>query len=71
MIEDFFDLPQVSTTPVVHLALQISQRIFENFETALMVYSGAWGKLIYEKTRNRKSRDTVPLMHNSCGKWRL
>jgi hypothetical protein len=27
-----------------------------------MVYSGAWGKLIHEKTRIRKSRDTVPLI---------
>jgi hypothetical protein len=26
-----------------------------------MVYSGAWGKLIHEKTRSKKSRDTVPL----------
>ncbi len=26
-----------------------------------MVYSGAWGKLIHEKNRSRKSRDTVPL----------
>ncbi len=26
-----------------------------------MVYSGAWGELIHEKTRSRKSRDTVPL----------
>jgi hypothetical protein len=43
MIEDFFHLLQVSTTPVVHLELQISQRIFEKFETALMVNSGAWG----------------------------
>jgi hypothetical protein len=35
----------------------------KKFETALMVpvYSGAWGKLIHEKTRSRKSRDTVPL----------
>ncbi len=53
MIEDFFHLPPVSTTPVVHLELQISQRILE-FETALMVYSGAWGKLIHEK--NQKSK---------------
>ncbi len=28
---------------------------------AVMVYSDAWGKLIHEKTRSRKSRDTVPL----------
>ena len=27
----------------------------------LMGYSGAGGKLIYEKTRSKKSRDTVPL----------
>ncbi len=29
MIEDFFHLPQVSTTPVVHLELRISSRIFK------------------------------------------
>jgi hypothetical protein len=28
---------------------------------SLMVYSGAWGKLIHEKNRSRKSRDFVPL----------
>jgi hypothetical protein len=33
----------------------------KKFERALMVYSGAWGKLIHEKTRSKKSRDTVPL----------
>ncbi len=26
-----------------------------------MVYSVAWGRLIHEKNRSRKSRDTVPL----------
>ncbi len=26
-----------------------------------MVYSRAWGKLIHEKKRSKKSRDTVPL----------
>jgi hypothetical protein len=29
LIEDFFHLPPVSTTPVVHLELRISLRIFE------------------------------------------
>jgi hypothetical protein len=29
LIEDFFHLPLVSTTPVVHVELQISPRIFE------------------------------------------
>ncbi len=28
----------------------------------LMGYSGARGKVIHEKTRNKKSRDTVPLI---------
>jgi hypothetical protein len=56
MIEDFFHLP-----PVVHLDLRRSPRFFEKFDTALMVYSGTWGKLIHEKTRSRKSCDTVPL----------
>jgi hypothetical protein len=37
LIEDFFHLPPVSTTPVVHLELRISPRIFENFEMALVV----------------------------------
>jgi hypothetical protein len=39
---DFFLLPPVSTTPVVHPELRI-------FETALMVFSGAWGKLKMKK----------------------
>ncbi len=39
-------------TPVVHLDLRISPRIFEKFETVLMGYSGAWGKLIHEKAKN-------------------
>ncbi len=30
LIEDFFHLPVVSTTPVVDLKLRISLRIFEN-----------------------------------------
>jgi hypothetical protein len=45
LIEDFFDLPQIS----------------KKFETVPMGYSGAGGKLIHEKNRRKKSRDTVPL----------
>ncbi len=37
LIEDFFHLPQVSLTPVANLVLWISPRIFEKFETALIV----------------------------------
>ncbi len=29
LIEDFFQLPPVSTTPVVHFALRIASQIFE------------------------------------------
>ena len=50
MIEDFFHLPTVSFTPVADLELQISPRIYEKIEMTLMVYSGAWGKLIHKKT---------------------
>jgi hypothetical protein len=45
LIEDFSHLPPVTTTPVVHL----EPRIFDKFEMAVMVHSGAWGKLIQEK----------------------
>jgi hypothetical protein len=61
MIEEFFHLPPVSMTPVVHLELGISPRRSKKSEAALTVYSGAWRKLIHEKTRSKKSRDTVPL----------
>ncbi len=47
--EDFCHLPPVSATPLVHLELRISPRIFEKIRKALLVYSGAWGKLIHEK----------------------
>ncbi len=43
------NLPPVSLTPL------------KKFETVLMGYSGAGGKLIHKKTRIKKSRDTVPL----------
>jgi hypothetical protein len=39
----------------------ICHGVDEKFETALMVYSGTWGKLFHEKTRSRKSRGNVPL----------
>jgi hypothetical protein len=44
IIADFFHLPLVSTTSVVHLELQMSPRIFEKIEMALMGYSGGLGE---------------------------
>jgi hypothetical protein len=35
LIENVFHLSPVSTTPVVHLELRISPRIFEKFESAI------------------------------------
>ena len=54
LIEDFSHLPQLSTTLVVNLELGISPRILEKFETVLMGYFGAGGKLIHEKNQEQK-----------------
>ncbi len=62
MIEDFFHLPQVSTTPVVHLELRISPQIFKKIRNGPNVILRGLGKLIHEKNRSRKSPDTVPLI---------
>ncbi len=36
--------------PVVHLHFRISPRIFEKIQNDLMLFWGAWGKMIHEKT---------------------
>jgi hypothetical protein len=61
MIEDFFHLPLVSMTPVVHLELRISPRIWEKFETAPVILSRAWGKRIHEKKPEAKNLVTLSL----------
>jgi hypothetical protein len=49
------NLPPMSFTPVVHLDLQISPRILETkFEVTLILFSGAWGKMIDEKQPEKK-----------------
>ncbi len=53
------NFPPVLLISVVHLDLQISPGIVEKFETALMVCSGTWGKLIHEK--KPKVEDLVAL----------
>ena len=57
MIEDFFHLSPVSTTPVVNL--EPLRKFSKKFEMALMVYSGAWGKLIHEKKPEAKNLVTL------------
>ena len=76
LIKDFFHLLPVSTTPVVHLELWISLRIFEKIGNALMFYSGAWGKLIHEKNQKSKILWHHPFDDNAqlwckCDVWRI
>ncbi len=52
------NLPPVSTTPVANLELRIARRIFK---TALKWYNQGLGRNWFmNKTRSKKSRDTVP-----------
>jgi hypothetical protein len=54
MIEDFLHLPLVSRTPVVHLELRISPRIFEKNRNDPNGILWGLGKVIHEK--NQKSK---------------
>jgi hypothetical protein len=54
MIEDFLHLPPVSLTRWQTLSCEYLREFSKKFETTLMIYSGAWGKLIHEK--NQKSK---------------
>ncbi len=58
-IEDFFHLPP--PTLVVHSEFEYLCKFSKKFETALMVYSGAWGNWFMKKTWSWKSRGIVPL----------
>ncbi len=42
------------------------REFLKKFETVLIEYSGAGGKLIHD-TWSKKSRDTVPLIHSLAG----
>ncbi len=48
------NLPPVSLTPVVHLDLQYLREFSKKFEMILMLFSGAWGKVIHEKNLKQK-----------------
>ncbi len=55
LIEDFFHLPPVSTTPMANFKLRISRRIFEK------IWNCPNGNWFMKKTRSEKSRETVSL----------
>jgi hypothetical protein len=42
--------------------VNISTIFWKKFEMTPMLFSGAWEKMIHEKTKSKKSRDTVPLI---------
>ncbi len=71
LTEDFFHLPPVSSTLVANLELRISPRIFEKILNIPNGIIRASGKLIHEKTRSQKSRDTVPLIASHLSKVSL
>ncbi len=55
LIEDFFHLPPVSTTPVVNLERRISPRIFEKIRNGPNgILWGGGGKLIHAKNQKQK-----------------
>ncbi len=55
MIEDFSICHRSNDTGgAPSLSCEYPWEFSKNFETALIVYSGAWGKLIHEK--NQKSK---------------
>ncbi len=49
MIEDFFHLPPVLRHRWCTLSCEYLREFSKKFETALILYSGAWEKLIHEK----------------------
>jgi hypothetical protein len=53
-------MQSVSLTPVMHLHLRISLGIFKKFEMTLMLFSGAWGKIIHEKNLKQKVSQHCP-----------
>jgi hypothetical protein len=76
--EDFFHLPPVSTTPVVHLELPISSRIFEKIRNGLnaILYLGAWGNEKNQKSKiswhypfNRNNSSGVLLWQPLLSRW--
>ncbi len=61
LIEDFFICHRCQRHRWSTLSCEYLHDFWKKFETVLMGYCGAGGKLIHKKTRSKKSRDTVPL----------
>jgi hypothetical protein len=55
------NLAPMSLIQMVHHDLRKSPRIFQKVRDDTDIFSGACGKMFYEKILKQKSRDTVPL----------
>jgi hypothetical protein len=44
----------MSLIPVVHLDLQITPKFSEKFKMNLLIFLGAWEKMIFEKNLKKK-----------------
>ncbi len=55
LVDMVANLSPVSLIPVMHLPLRISPQILKKFEMTLMLFSGAWGKMIHEQNLNQKT----------------
>ncbi len=63
------DIGDKLATSVNVTELRISLQISKKIETALMVYSTAWGKLIHEK--NQKSKISLHCPFNGYPYWKV
>ncbi len=61
VVIDTVELLIAAVNNTINIQLLIYPEIFENFEMALIGYSGARGNLFMNKTRSKKSRGIVPL----------
>ncbi len=43
------------------LTCEYLRKFPKKFEMTIMLFAGTWGKMISDKPRGKKSRDTVPL----------
>ncbi len=62
-IEDFFHLPPVSMTPLVHLEPRISPWIKKKFKRPYWLLRGLGGNWFMKKTLSRKFHGTVTLLY--------
>ncbi len=62
--------PQSRVNRWYTLTCEYLREFSKKFEMTLMLFSGAWGKVIHDKNlKSKKSRDTVPLSGSIMGTY--